>query len=145
MLQVDPAKRLSAADCLAHSWLEEHHDASDEIEHPCSTTFTFDSDFSFEDESQVRQSSVSQRGHARKRNAVCTCCGSPSCPASHSSKPLARALLCPGLPFVPLREKLTDGWAPLYLLFSPMFVGGQVNWREEMWGEVRKYHPELGA
>ena len=54
ILQFDPAKRLSAADCLAHPWLEEHHDPSDEIEHPCSTAFTFDSDFSFEDESQVR-------------------------------------------------------------------------------------------
>ena len=39
ILQFDPAKRLSAADCLAHPWLEEHHDPSDEIEHPCSTAF----------------------------------------------------------------------------------------------------------
>eukprot|EP01043_Picozoa_sp_COSAG02_P027054 COSAG02_NODE_1578_length_11853_cov_3.734048_5_plen_140_part_00 len=54
ILQFDPAKRLSAADCLAHPWLEEHHDPDDVIEHPCSTAFTFDSDFSFEDETQVR-------------------------------------------------------------------------------------------
>lgn len=54
ILHFDPAKRLSAADCLAHPWLEEHHDPGDEIEQPCSTAFTFDSDFSFEDESQVR-------------------------------------------------------------------------------------------
>lgn len=53
ILQFDPAKRMSAADCLAHPWLEEHHDPSDEIEHPCSTAFTFDADFGFEDESQV--------------------------------------------------------------------------------------------
>jgi mitogen-activated protein kinase 1/3 len=53
ILQFDPKKRLRAADCLTHPWLEEHHDPTDEIEHPCPSTFTFDSDFSFEDEKQV--------------------------------------------------------------------------------------------
>lgn len=67
ILQFDPKKRLRAADCLTHPWLEEHHDPTDEIEHPCPSTFTFDSDFSFEDEKQVNWRCAAPRASATPR------------------------------------------------------------------------------
>ena len=54
ILQFRPEKRLRAADCLKHPWLEEHHDPTEEVEHPCMLSeVTFDSDADFQGAKQV--------------------------------------------------------------------------------------------
>lgn len=53
ILQFDPRKRLTAADCLTHPWMEDHCDPDDPAEALCERPFTFDADFAFEGSRKV--------------------------------------------------------------------------------------------